>query len=265
MNLYDFSFKTGSSFSELYSPNDDTCREDSFFGTLAFTSPQITGLYQTRLSCNGQTLVEQKGVVSQQGFNKVYLNSGDYYFQSGVTYKKASFDEDFEDPRGESSYFYNIRDDAREAAMGTGNSRVLRQSSLVTSIEQKFPELTYYDFDYFSNGQKIYAGIDIGNGSYRIHSLFILGGGWTYIFQYFDDHSGKIFAIPKNSGLQNITGVNADIYGIKFVPETVFSYINGASSHKKNWLELSTGVTMIRTGVQASFFDPASSTQSIRL
>jgi len=262
MKVYDYSFKTGATIGDLYSPKDDTCFQDWYQFTLGLviTSPDVSGINSTRLSCNGQTLAEQNGTLVNVGFDPVYLNSGDYYFRSGENYNFGLFNENFQEADlADSAYFYNLKDDLREIPMGTGADRTARQTNLRTGILTKFPEkynnTGLNSFDYFANGQKLYSGVS-GVGGYRI-----IGS----LFLYYEDFSGKIFAIPKNSGLGNITGENADIYGQNYVESTVFGYINGASLHKNNWLELSTGVTLIKTGVQASIFEPVQKTEIIEL
>lgn len=262
MALYDFSYKTGSTFGTMYSPKDDTCYEDYYFSNLSVSSPDITGLHSTRMSCNGQTIVEQKAVKVAAGFDSVYLNSGDYYFKSGETYRGVSFNENFSLPNSRNiSFFYNLKDDKREVPMGTGNTQLLKQLSLNTQITDRFPDrkptLTgLSSFDYFANGQKIYSGLV--SGSYSIT-------GSPVEFYYNDTYSGKIFAIPKNTGIKNYTGLSADVFGDKYVESTVFGYVNGVSLHRNNWAELSTGVTLIRTGLQASIFEPVQETAIIQL
>jgi hypothetical protein len=46
------------------------------------------------------------------------------------------------------------------------------------------------------------------------------------------------------------------MFGSRFIETTSSAYANGASLHPQNLLELSTGVTLIQTGAQASIFEP---------
>ena len=264
MKLYDFSYKTGLIFGELYSPKDDTCIEDYYLRQSVFLrSTGIRGIHYSRLSCNGQTLAEQTARKTAFGFATAYryYNSGDYYFKTGETIRFVSFNDEFAPPSiQDSSFFYNLKDDNREIPEATGESAGVKETGLRGQMAARFPDRTgtltgMSSFDYFANGQKIYTGI---SGSYRI-------SGSDSLFYYDDSYSGKIFAIPKNTGLKNITGEQPDVFGDRFVESTVFGYTNGASLHKSNWLELSTGVTLIRTGVQALIFDSPFETATIDL
>ena len=263
MSLYDFSFKTGTGFGQLYSPKDDTCLDEQYFNNLYLSSPDISGVNYTRLSCNGQTLVEQNATFVDAGFDGVYLNSGDYYFESGNTFRRVSFDSNFDTSNAtNSAFFYNIKDEFRESPVGTGTSQLSKQGRLRNQLIVKFPDRTgtftgLDSFDYFANGQKLYSGV---SGSYSI------SGSPIIYFNYLDNtYSGNIFAITKNTGIKNYTGEVADVYGQKYVESTVFGYVNGVSLHPKNWLELSTGVTLIRTGLQPVIFEPIETTENIQL
>lgn len=263
MRIYDFFFKTGSDFGNSYSPKDDTNIEANFNQSLNISSEYVSGNNYTRLSCNGQTLAEQNAIFSGVGFDGYYVNSnsGDYYFRTGENYRKVEFADNFETTNAQSDiYFYNIKDDFREIPLRGGVGSAARTALFRGQIITKFPDRTgtitgMTSFDYFLNGQKIYTGID---GSYMI-------SGADSQFYDLDRYRGKLFAIPKNNGIKNVTGNLADIYGESFVESTVFGYLNGVSLHKKNWLELSTGVTLISTGVQPLFFQNIIKTQNITL
>lgn len=268
MNIYDFSYKTGSNFNNLYSPKEDTNKEDYYYGDLFFSSDFITGINSTRLSINGQTLVEQIAKLYTVGSQEIYLNSGDYYIKSGLSFRHIGFNEEFDISRVSFyPFIYNIKDDFRESPIGTGASRIEKQDNLISEINKKFPDKTgsfigMSCFDYFFNGQKLYSGINEISASYYIDS--------EGIFFYFDgpiseSKPGKLFAIIKNTGIKNITGNSADIYGDRFVENTVFGYVNGVSLHKKNWLELSTGVKLIEVGLQPSIFETVIKKQEINL
>ena len=63
---------------------------------------------------------------------------------------------------------------------------------------------------------------------------------------------GKIFAIPKKEKIKEVTGLTPDIYAQPFVENQTNFYINGMEQDKNIYLELFTGVTMIKTGLSAS-------------
>lgn len=262
MSLYEFSYKTGSSFSSAISPKNDTCLSASFNDVVSFGSADISGINQTKLSWNGQVLIEQTAVLTPAGFGEVYLNSGDYYFKSGINYSEGILNKEisFRDSQN-SSFFYNLKNDFRESPVSTGVNAAEKTTGLRNIMARIFSDRTgsitgLNSFEYFANGQKLYTGF--ASGSYRI-------SGTPPLFYYDDSFSGKIFAIPKNTGIKNVTGEVADSFGGNYVESTVFGYINGASLHRKNWLEISTGVTLIKTGLQSIIFDPIQTIETIPL
>lgn len=249
--IYDFSFRTGENFLQAYSPNNDTNISAAYGGGLSLSSDLISGINQSRLSINGQTLAEQTAVIDDPNIiPPYYANSGDYYFRSGVTYRAVSFNENLNvNSLGAYSFIYEKKADDTEIPVGTGISAAGRSDILNSQFEDRFPDFTG-DFDsmdsfsYFINGQKVYSGIQ---GSFHI-----TGAGNEV--QILDEISGKVFAIPKNSEVRNVTGIFADVYGEEFVEKTVFGYLNGLRLHPDNWLELHTGVSLVVTGIQPTLF-----------
>jgi hypothetical protein len=260
--IFDFSFKTGANFLQSYSRNDDTNIAANFGGSLSLSSKLISGINYSRLSANGQTLVEQNAYIyDEEEVPPNYVNSGDYYFRTGETFKNVSFNQNLNVAALSAySFLYNIKDDHREAPVGTGVSATTKNSEIATQLAARYQDKTgsfagMDSFDYFLNGQKIYSGI---SGSYHIS-----GAGFN--FSLLDTADGKVFAIPKNTGIYNTTGITPDIFGTGFVERTVFAYANGLCLHPDNWLELHTGVTLIETGIQARLFDASIDTKSFSL
>jgi hypothetical protein len=259
--IYDYSFKTGINFSGLYSPKKEENIGADYVGGLFLDSTLISGRNNTILSFNGQTLAEQNLTKIEAGFGYAYLNSGDYYFDTGESYRSVFFDETLtpETSVGK-DFFYSIKKDLREIPVSAGSSSGQMQSGLNTLIIDKFPDRTglitgLTSFDFFLNGQKIYDG---GSGSYEVNSS---QSGFVYKEQI----TGKIFAIPKKEDIKNITGVFPDIYGQDFVETTVIAYKNGLISNKINWVELYTGVTTVATGIDAIIFENYIEQESITL
>ena len=259
--IYDYSFKTGVGFSGLYSPVDQENIKEVYSQGVHVSSADITGINSTRLSLNGQTLLEQTARLVDVGFEPVYLNSGDYYFRSGESYRDVNFSNGLSPAEFfQNDLFYQIRDNKTEAVMGSGISTGVMKAQLTGELSKKFAARTgsltgMASFDYFLNGQKIYTGI---GGSYRI-------SGASSEFYYNENITGKLFAIPKNTGIDNYTGFHGDVYARNFVESTVFGYFDGLALNRINWLELHTGVNLIKTGVQAMIFDPAQTRETISL
>lgn len=257
--IFDYSFKTGGEYAELYSPIPKENIKDYFTSNFVFSSNAISGENSTRLSLNGQTLAEQTAIIVDAGFEQIYLNSGDYYLKTGSSYKEVFFNsllnvKSFK----EKNIFYNIKDESSEVALGSGISPEAMESGLNNQLSILFPSKTgtmsgMESFDFFLNGQKIYTG---ANGSYEISGL-------DFKFFYNENITGKLFAIPKNTGFENKIDYVADVYGAEFVESTVFCYFNGLSVDKKNWIEMHTGVNLITTGIQAQIFEKTITTQSL--
>lgn len=260
--IFDFSLKTGTTFLESYSPKDDVNITENFQSELSLSSKLISGINYSMLSINGQTLAEQTALIyDAEEVPNIYLSSGDYHFRTGETNRLVSFDKNL-NPVGFGDYYflYNIKDDHREIPVGTGVSAATKNTVISTQLAARFQDKTgsfssMNSFDYFLNGQKIYSGI---SGSYHI-------SGANFNFSLLDEIDGKIFAIPKNTGIKNITGRQPDIFGETFVEKTVFAYANGLCLHPDNWLELHTGVIMIETGIQSILFDKAISNTQLLL
>lgn len=260
--IFDFSFKTGENFLQAYSPNHDTNIVAAYGGGLSLSSTLISGINQSRLSANGQTLAEQTAVIGDPDvIPPYYANSGDYYFRTGTTFRSVSFNENLNvDSLGAYSFIYDKKEDNTEIPVGTGVSSSERSDVLNSQFAARFGSFvgdfnSMDSFSYFINGQKIYSGI---SGSYHITGV----GAEVEIL---DDISGKVFAIPDNSGVKNVTGAFADIYGDEFVEKTVFCYLNGLRLHPDNWIELHTGVTLVGTGLQSIIFDNAVGSTGISL
>ncbi|MDB4314556.1 hypothetical protein N9955_00855 [bacterium] len=260
--IYDFSFKTGVDINSLYSPLKLENISGQYNNSSYYLSNTgITGNHKTRLSLNGQTFLEQTPELTTLGFSEYYQNSGDYFFKTGESFTRAFFDENLSvSSISEKRFFYGVRDYDGEAPFGSGISGSGIQNAFAGELAKKFSDRTgtisgIESFDYFLNGQKIYSGI---SGSYMI-------SGAGNLFYYNDNITGKLFAIPKNTGLLNITGEIADVYNQDFVESTVFSYLNGVALDRKNWMELYTGVTSIQTGIQPSSFDLTIETEAFSL
>jgi hypothetical protein len=247
--MFDFSYKTGSGISGLYSPFKEENIGVQFAGGLNLSSDLISGKNASVLSVNGQTLAEQSAQEITLGSLNIYLNSGDYYTKGVSNYKNVTFADNLDfNFFSEKNFFFRIKEDDREIPIGSGISQIQMQDNLSGSISSKFPERAnsytgLSSFDYYLNGQKIYSGV---SGSYEI-------SGSKFIYK--ENITGKIFAIPKKENIKNYTGQTPDIYGQYFVETTVYGYFNGLALDKNNWLELYTGVKYIATGIQSSIFD----------
>lgn len=257
--IFDFSYKTGADFSGMYSPLEQENIKSQYYGGLYLDSEIISGKNVTNLSLNGQMLAEQTPTKFTIGDSYVYLNSGDYFIKDEFTFNNVFFNENIPTNfLSRSNIFFAVKDYTGEIPLGSGVSASEMAASLSGSIFSKFPQrygsYTGMDsFDYFLNGQKIYSG---NNGSYSI-------SGSTFVYN--ETITGKLFAIPKNSGIVNYTGLYSDIYNENFVESTVFGFVNGVSLDRINWIELYTGVNYIETGIQSRFFQSPLVSQQISL
>ena len=75
----------------------------------------------------------------------------------------------------------------------------------------------------------------------------------------------KAFAFIKKDRIKEITGLQPDVYGTGFIENQTNFYLNGAKELDSIYLELYTGVTIIKTGVSAGLYDLGIDTHEVNL
>ena len=254
--IYNFILNTGSTTIPNSASTDFDNNQKADFILDSFYIPILnrTGTNDFAASLNSQTIVERDPTYQQSQFDKIYSTDGDFYFKTGESISKMFFDNFDVTSLNEKNLLFDLRP-TNKSALGTGINNTQISNSLVSDIRLN---LTGYSgnlnqLDYFLNGQKLYSG----SGSY-----FIINNTG---FQYSGVATGKIFAIPQKNNTLSFTGLNQDVYGQKFIENEVNLYINGMEQSKNLWIEITTGVTLIETGIVCQIFEEINSTQVIKL
>lgn len=210
-----------------------------------------TGLNNIIASLNGLTLLERtsSGFSTPYGFE--YSGSGDVFSKTGVSYAQVFINDSGVANYSEKKIIFDIRSEV-ECPMGVGSTGLM-QSGLMSDISGKLPAYTGSNLiylDYFLNGQKIYSGLNSGIGSYLISGNSFL---------YLENITGKLFAMPKKTGINDITGSLYDIDSSSnpFIEGNSNLYINGAECPSECWMESNIRVTgMVEPSLQARISNP---------
>ena len=254
--IYNYMLNTGTSTITGSVSTDVDNNQQASFILDSFYIPILnrTGTNNLIVSLNSQTLIERDPTSQDSQFGKIYSTSGDFYFITGESISKMFFENFDAVPLLQRNLLFDLRP-FNKIALGTGVNNTQISNSLVSDIRLN---LTGYSgnlnqLDYFLNGQKLYSG----SGSYGIvnNTGFLYSGVAT----------GKVFAIPQKQNTLNFTGLKQDVYGQDFIENEVNLYINGMEQNKNSWIEMTTGVTLIRTGVVCQIFEEVNSTQVINL
>ena len=254
--IYDFILNTGGlTIIESSSSNfNNNYKGDFILDSFYIPLLDRTGTHDILASLNSQTLVETAEAYTPNQFENIYSGNGDYYFKTGESISKMNFLGNLNIySLNEKNLFFDLRSPI-QAAIGTGLNSGQIEASLMDDLKIKMTGYTgdLNKLDYFLNGQKIYSG----------ESYTILNNTG---FKFNESTEGKIFAIPKKEKTIQITGFNSDIYGYKFIENEVNLYVNGMEQNKNLWLELSTGVILIETGIICEIFGETYSSQVINL
>jgi hypothetical protein len=255
--IYNYEITTGSELSyESISINRDNNQLADYYSN-NFNIPLVnrTGTHDFIASLNSQTVVERTPTINETIFEKIYKTDGDFYFKTGESISTIYFDDNgFLSNINELKLIFDLRP-TQEACVGTGTSSSAIQNSLMNDLRQKMTEYTgnLTKLNYFLNGQKLHSG----SGSY----LIINNTGFNYRMQV----TGKIFAIPQKQKATQFVKNEADLYGVRFIENETNLYVNGMEQEKNIWIELNTGVTLIRTGLEPKIFQDVYSLESILL
>jgi hypothetical protein len=253
--IYDFTLNIGdTAITNSASTNFDNDQKGDFILD-SFYIPILnrTGTNDFTASLNSQTIVERDPTYQQSQFDKIYSTDGDFYFKTGESISKMFFENLSVKDLVEKNLLFDLRPTAK-SIIGTGQKKIDIANSIVADANLNLPEYSnaLNELDYFLNGQKLYYGL-----SYQI----INNTG----FKYNETITGKIFGIPKKLKTKQFTDSNPDLYGQKFIENEVNLYINGMEQSKNLWIEITTGVTLIETGIVCQIFEEMNSIQVIKL
>jgi hypothetical protein len=237
---HEIQFKTGNStLSGCRNVSMLTNHVPVFSSDFAILDNLISGKNMSRVSLNSQTLCEADFSTISLPFVSFKDTSGDYFVDESISKKKAFFSNDLGlSDFSEISFLYEKRNSGNFAIYSsTGYSTF--NTGIEAAIAAKIPAKTgqLSDLEFYLNGQKLYSG-----DSYTIT-------GSNNRFNYIQTITGKMFAVEKDSLINN--RLSEDIYGTGFIEGNSNFYLNGLEQHPDSWLEIHTGVSLVKTGVSS--------------
>ena len=257
--IYDFTVTTGDvsvsgCSSELLHTNTfkETNRQAGGSSNSFYYDRSVsTGQREIKLSLNGQTLLQEiptKTTITNETIFTVA--TGDFFTK---TDQETSTDQgllnfDPSVPTNANSIFlYDIESGIASASGGFG-------TNLATGIRNVFGGSTKFeDYDYFLNGQKLYSGVGVGalNGAADVPQ-FVVTAPAVGIVTTLNKSNFKSIAFKKRARTFSYTGISPDYFSTTgFVEGRSVFYINGISQPKSIYLELYTGVNIIKQGFSA--------------
>ena len=213
-----------------------------------FNTDFVTGQTNIKINLNGQTLLQEVPVTGLATNFTFYSNKTGDFFIKGEEAPENDQSRLFFDKStpvfSDSKLVYDVVTGGNFAATGDEGG------SLKTSIQGVYPAFAsdaknFGDFEYFLNGQKVYSGAGVGVSSVQ-EPNFSQGGG---VVTSSNKNKFKYTAYRKASRTNEITGIEPDIFGSGFIEGRNKYYINGIQQPKSDYLELYTGVSIIRTGL----------------
>jgi hypothetical protein len=268
MIIYDYIFSTGDATISGctlsgYSGQKDTA--SSFQNNFYYNSALITGLKNMKLNSNGQTLYEEGPIETEATNETVYqIFSGDIFLKTGAA---DEFDRNkiFGDPTTPFKSTYNVSYEkyTGKSAISLGSAGANLGPALNSGISGIETALNFIDYEYFLNGQKVYSGVGCGVSA---------GVGTQFVLSFDSSQAGVVtssnksnfkgFAFIKQGRTNQVTGENPDVYGTGFIEDQTSFYLNGVKESDDMYLEMYTGVTIVRTGVSAGVFTFAVPTET---
>jgi hypothetical protein len=210
-----------------------------------------------QLSLNGQTLTQEIPITGL-AINEIsyQINTGDFFIkdeESDPIDKSRIFFDQTTPANASDDISYNLVSGSGIIA-ATGDLGETLKASIVNSVGS----VSFSDCDYFLNGQKVYSGVGVGV-SVGTESNFIplFGGAGSEaqnvggVVTTNNKNKFKYSAYKKRFRSDSVTGVNPDVFGSGFIEKRTNYYINGVSELQSNYLELYTGVSIIKSGVNA--------------
>tara|TARA_B100000131_G_scaffold272543_1_gene273543 strand:+ start:3701 stop:4537 length:837 start_codon:yes stop_codon:yes gene_type:complete len=223
-------------------------------GTFYFDNSVITGAQEIMLSANGQTLFQEVPKTGHAQKKSVYsIFTGDFFIKTGDSdffEKGVLFFETGVSIKGSSSVLYDKMTGYFFAGTGDENGTGLG-GCLGSGIRGKLPAATFDQFHYFLNGQKVYTGRGVSGTAISEGFIPDFNSGGGGVVSGSNTTKFKALAYLKRDKINQITGEQADVYGAKFIENQTNFYLNGVEELSSIYLELYTGVSIIKTGVGA--------------
>lgn len=225
--------------------------QNSYFYNISLA----TGEDDIRLLLNGQELTQE---VPSQGATTnetiFQIETGDFFVKGSGVSPLERIEINFSDStpvKSISKVYYNV--DTGGTFIGTGEYG----SSLKTSIRGRYASSYFADYDYFLNGQKVYSGVGIGVSAGYGGTDFVpfFGVGLTYggVVTADNKNEFKYTAYRKPVRTCEETGSGPDFLNeTGFIEGRTNYYINGIQQSPESYLEIFSGVSMIKSGVSAN-------------
>jgi hypothetical protein len=224
-------------------------------GIFFYDRELVTGQTNIQLSMGGQTLLEEVPITGQAVNSISYQNkTGDFFIkgQEADTISRSKLYFSKTTPvKSNYKLNYQVITGGNFAATGDlGNSlRGSIRGGIGTSA-------VFSHCDYFLNGQKVYSGVGVGVSLGTDGTDFIPRFGTAAnvggVVTASNKNEFKYTAYKKRDRTVSITGSNPDLYSdTGFIEGRTIHYINGLQELKDSYLELYTGVTIIKSGVSA--------------
>jgi len=222
--------------------------QDRFF----YDRSIATGQREIQLFLNGQTLLQEIPTTGEATNEIVYqIETGDFFTKTtGVDILEQNRLNFVSSTPvvSTSNVIYNVVTGGIFA--GTGDFGL----SLKSGISGQYTDSYFVDYDYFLNGQKVYDGVGVG--------VSVGVGATTFIPQFTSIFGGVVTNDNKNEfkytayrkivRTHSITGSDPDIFSdTGFIEGRNNFYINGMQELQKGYLELYTGVIIIKSGLSA--------------
>ena len=222
--------------------------QDRFF----YDRSIATGQREIQLFLNGQTLLQEIPTTGEATNEIIYqVETGDFFTKTtGVDILEQNRLNFVSSTPvvSTSNVIYNVVTGGIFA--GTGDFGL----SLKSGISGQYTDSYFVDYDYFLNGQKVYDGVGVG--------VSVGVGATTFIPQFTSIFGGVVTNDNKNEfkytayrkivRTHSITGSDPDIFSdTGFIEGRNNFYINGMQELQKGYLELYTGVIIIKSGLSA--------------
>jgi hypothetical protein len=196
----------------------------------------ITGKHASFVSLNSQILLEETSVrVSGKNINYDYIFTGDYFLTPD-----------------EASYFSSFRM-ADEISLSNSDSLIYDRREFSTGVAVLKQGISSVDSSITGLRLKVAASDPtITSVSLMFNNYYVFLNGQKIILNEYPSNSttGKLFAIKKRQKTLDAESDYPDLYGsVLFIEDQVDYYINGMEQLESDFLQLYTGVTFVKTGV----------------
>jgi hypothetical protein len=258
--IYDYILSTGDSTisgSLITGYTGHKAFASNFGETFYYNDGLISSEKEMQLSSNGQTFYEDIPIETQATNEKIYQAfSGDFFLKTGSTVffdRNKLFTSSGTPFRAAYKVKYQKYTGSSAVGLGTGSDLGITLTSGISGVNTS---LDFDGYDYFLNGQKIYSGVGIGVSA-GVGTQFTLSFNSAYggVLTAENKSNYKAFAFIKRDRVKQVSGSLPDVYGSGFIENQTTFYLNGLNELDENYLELYTGVNIIKAGEPAGLFN----------